>query len=467
MGRIDSTEDLKPHEIALRKLCLDSHVYDLVLASLGLKNKPLVEFEKLLDNGIIRQLDDVSRHFSPKDFSKLEKLKLNAKKVNISGKWVKEGDNFSIEDSDNYAKKLNDAIHKIYPDFGADSQKIPVTLLLPSSIKEDVFKLEGTPSKWEFITIQDDDKKTEEECAFGLSALAALAAQAKLAFALRLFLSFKFLGLTNTQQSKKNGSRLFLDIIRSLNIEDQFDLLNCNELKDWSKRYKQREKLQLKINTLQRQDEELDSKYKSDTATNFNKKKARREVIHNKISDLESKIDNISLSDVQPTGMETTDSFYYTLPSNLCEMLNIPNYPHTYTFPTLKTKVESHLKFTSVCLGQDKKNDPTALIRDTDKMRLMMCYLCSMTSGTAITFYVDKKMLEGSKALGITSPTLVLPEVWCDLALGLKQHNSNQDVTSMSNDDYEASDPRKNYVSAIHGTYLAKQGEILRIIPNI
>ena len=37
----------------------------------------------------------------------------------------------------------------------------------------------------------------------------------------------------------------------------------------------------------------------------------------------------------------------------------------------------------------------------------------------------------------------------------------------MSNDDYDASEPRKIVVSAIHGDYLAKQDELARIIPTI
>jgi len=463
MGRIDSTEELKPHEIALRKLCIEKERYLLIMATLGLESTPLTRFKSLLDNSLVKQLEEASGHFTPDDFTKLPPIGLHAKKTSISGNWVKDGDHYRVSDDKGYTKKLNKAVQTIYPEVDANTQLIPITLLLPSSIKQDLYKLEGSPSKWDFTTVQNDDKQLKTKSAFGVEALAN---QAKLAFPLRLFLAFKFLGLADTQQSARNGSRIFLELIRSLNIVDHFDLLSTTELKAWNKRYKQKINLDVRLNTQRDKLNDLNHHYSSATQAQIEKKQKRRDEIEAKISEIRKLINQINLDPIPSEGIETANSFYYAIPDDLRDLLQLPEDERVYTFPTLKTKAEPELKYTTICLGQAKQKDRNALTRDTEKMRLMLCYLCSMTSGTAITFYVDKNAYKGNrKTLGITSPTLILPDLWCELAMGLKQHNSNQDVASMSDENYDASNERKNFVSAIHGTYLAKQDELLRLIP--
>lgn len=465
MGRIDSTDELKPHEIELRKLRMDNERYQLIMSTLGLKSTELSKFKLLLDNGAVKQLDEFSGHVTPDDFAKLPAMKLNVKKSSVSGKWIKDEEQYRVSDEHGYTEKLNKAVRNIYPDFSEETQRIPVTLLLPSEIKQDEFKLLGSPSKWDFITVQNDDKQLKTKKASGVESLSE---QAELAFPLRLFFAFKFMGLVDTLQTDKNGSRIYLELIRSLNIADHFDLLNHAKLKAWSKRYKQRIKLSTKLDTLQSRDTELYSRNTPNSASQVKGKRKDREEINAKFKEIQQQIDQLDLAPIPSESVDTEHAFYYAVPEDVRELLKLSDKESIYSFPTLKTKVHSELKFTSVCLGQPKKKDAKALSRSTEKMRLMLCYLSSMTSGTAITFYVDKNAYKGKKkTLGITSPTLILPEAWAELAKGLKQHNSSSEVSSMSDDDYADGKLRADFTSAIHGDYLVKQGELLRLLPML
>lgn len=465
MDRIDSTDVLKPHEIALRNLRMDKERYQLIMATLGLTSSDLSKFKSLLDNGAVKQLEEFSGHVTPDDFAKLPAMKLNVKKSSVSGKWIKDEEQYRVSDEHGYTEELNKAVRNIYPDFSEETQRIPVTLLLPSEIKQDEFKLLGSPSKWDFITVQNDDKHLKTNTAFDVDTLPE---QAKHAFPLRLFLAFRFIGLADTLQTDKNGSRIFLELIRSLNIASHFDLLSHAKLKAWGKRYKQHSNLNSKLNTQHRRARELNSRSTPNSASQMKRKRLACEAVNAKINEIQHQIDQIDIEPIPSESAKIESAFYYAMPKNVRELLKLSNKASTYVFPTLKTKAEPELKFTSVCLGQPKKKDRNALLRSTDKMRVMLCYLCSMTSGTAITFYVDKNAYKGKKkTLGITSPTLILPEAWSELAKGLKQYNSSNKVSQTSDDSYEDGNLRANFTSAIHDDYLKKQYELLRLIPTL
>jgi len=106
MGRIDGTDVLKPHEITLRKLRMDKERYQLIMATLGLKSLELSEFKSLLDNGAVKQLEEFSGHVAPDDFAKLPIMKLNVKKSSVSGKWIKDEEQYRVSDEHGYTEEL-------------------------------------------------------------------------------------------------------------------------------------------------------------------------------------------------------------------------------------------------------------------------------------------------------------------------------------------------------------------------
>lgn len=474
MGRVDSTEQLKPHEIALRQLCMDADHCDLIEALLGLNGQSLEQFTHLLTNGKVKQLDDVCNHFTPDDLAKLPFVEQDNNAKHVEGHWIKGDELFAIDDSSDYAQKLNDSVCGIYPDFLGCEDTIPVTLLLPSSVQQDVMKLEGSASSWKFITVENFHFKPQKLSVFADTTTEKAKAnrlkeQAESTLALRLYFAFKVLGLVDTQQSARNGSRIFLDLLRALDLSDQLNLLESTQLKAWTKTQKERLKLEEQFHTQEVRDRTLDDHSNSESSATRARKKKRRDEIHAKMFSIEQQIQQLDLKKPAPASPETKKALYYTIPDALFERLGWygEDDKHSINFPTLKLKKPTDLMFTTVCLGSPKKNDPTALLRDADKMRLMLCYLCSMTSGTAITFNVKRSAYRvDRKTMGITSPTLILPEVWSDLAKGLKQHNSNSEVQAMSDGDYRSDGLRSDFVSAIHGDYLTKQDELLRLLPT-
>ena len=463
MGRVGSTEKLKPHEKELRKLCMKQSDYDLIMFALGLGPLP-EELDKLLSHGSIKLLDEVYEHFSIDDFSELTPLNLHTENISISGQWHEEDGHYMVGD-DKYAEDLRHAIMNVYPTPSPELKKVPVTILLPSAIKQDEFKLTDSPSEWEFITLQEEDKQDEKSYQLGLQGLRK---ELDMAYPLRLFLAFKFLGLIDTLKPANNTSRIVIDLLESLSMLGNFDLLDHKKLTEWSNKYKEFCRISSRIDTLQEKDSELYKLTTSGTPGQIKKAREKRIQIQQDIANLRRQLSAIDLTRLQeaPESEPETEtkkkSYYFAIPNELRVEMGLPT-DKPYCFPTLKTKSKPKLKYTTVCVDSATPNNRQRADRSTDKLRFMLCYLCSMTSGTAITFYVDKEKYQ--TATGKVTPTLILPDSWAKLALGLKQYE-NSGTSSMS-DDYVSDNLKKDYIAAIYGPYLSKQGELLRLIPTV
>ncbi|MCP4595428.1 hypothetical protein [Neptuniibacter sp.] len=432
--------------------------HGLIMFALGLAPIP-EELDKLLSNGSVKLLDELYDQFTAHHFSQLPTLNLHTDRINVEGRWHEQDGYYAVGD-DEYADKLYEAIMSIYPEPSPLADKVPVTILLPSAIKQDEFKLTDSPSEWEFITLKEEDKQDDKSYQLGLQGLRD---ELDMAYPLRLFLAFKFLGLVDTLKPANNNSRIVTDLLESLSMSGQFDFLDHKKLTEWSKQYKEHCRISSRIDTLQEKDSELYKLITSGTPGQIKKTREKRNQVQSDIANLKEKLSDIDISPLQATPSPETKSYYFAIPKELRVELELPE-DKPYCFPTLKIKSKPKLKYTTVCVDSAKPTDRHRAKRSTDKLRFMLCYLCSMTSGTAITFYVDKAKYQS--VTGKNSPTLILPDSWAKLALGLKQYE-NAGTPSMSDDDYASDNLKKDYIAAIYGSYISKQGELLRLIPTV
>ncbi len=100
------------------------------------------------------------------------------------------------------------------------------------------------------------------------------------------------------------------------------------------------------------------------------------------------------------------------------------------------------------------ENEPLGFRR----MRLMLSYFFPMTTGTAITFYVDKGEFE--------TPQLILPERWNELVMAIKGHNPKRQ-SPRTEEVMTEGNFREQCKAALHeGLHHANQ-EFMRVLPSI
>lgn len=431
MGRIGSTKELKPHEKVLMHLGMDEGLNKLVLAMLGISDRKPCELQDLLTEPAlkdqpIKQLHNVRGTFPIQALGVLPNINLAYSSTHISGNWVEDGNQFRMASDRSYDSALYESICAIYPDINSCSELVPVTLLLPSDVRADVSSLSDARSDWQFIRIGDETEDRPEGRRYGLDYYSTATDEL---YALRFYLAFKFLGLVDVKHDPRSSKVLFLQILTALGMRDHLDLIDRVQLSKWTK--DNRDKL------------------------------IRGEEVKLDYEKLRSTIG----PEISPK------AFYYTAPlyrhpkilkaieNNDSEMIYFP-------FLTCKKSVSS--PFQDVNLGSQKAKDRKSLKHATSNMRTMLAYLCSMTSGTAITFNVPVLKKEGErKTTGITSPTLILPAAWNELALSHKGVRPGGEFIAMSDDEDDDSDERANFRNAIYANYYTKQDELLREIPGL
>ncbi|GAA0695315.1 hypothetical protein GCM10009104_23760 [Marinobacterium maritimum] len=464
MGRIASTTGLKPHERALNALGMDADYYQLILATLGISKKYPESTKDLLDHDRLRLSEQVVTPFTFAQLKQLPALNLETEHKEVSGTWESTGGELVIGAGNDYAQALDQAVQEVMPDWIGQETEIPITILLPGQAQQTSNDLVGAESHWRFITAQ----MTEEQ---GLFSSEAMQPVEKANLAIRLYSACKFLGLVGTQQSVRNGSRICLELLQAIGIDDQLEYLSAARLQEWSKQ--QQKWVKLEDNQRHTLLDKLRKIKSTSTKTDIQlqHKQTKLDEVCRKIEMVEREI--AVLLKQEPTDLNIKPvknrAFYYAIPPHTLNTLD-PSYKAvagSKVFPTLSPK-EGGLAYTTVCLGQAKEKDPTALIRTAQQLRVMLAYLCPMTSGTAITFKVPKRAYsEGRKVIGVTSPTMILPRAWADLALGLKQYTKNTVTKPMSDEDYESQGMKADFVSAIYADYDTKQDELLRVLPTL
>ncbi|WP_415899309.1 hypothetical protein [Neptuniibacter sp. QD48_11] len=460
MARIDSTEALKPHEKALKQLRLDESLHQLLRATLGIEEFPSNLLD-LLENRPVKQVDQVSNYLSALELKKLPPVKTVHEKSQLTARWVKDDGELVIQDESAYAKQLDHCANIICPDWLGIEDEIPVTILIPTTAQEVPEKITGSESNWDFISIQ-----LPEEQDLLASKLLSRADRANIA--VRLYLSLQFLGMVSAQQSARNGSRICQELLASFQLSKYFSYLDGADVKGWAK--KQKRKVELEENQLQRLQAKIQAlKGKRETEAQFNAHQRKVKELSQRIAMVESEIEALG-SVKKPTRIKpnSKSAFYYSIPDMTLKRLGLmtENKTDAITFPALAPTVVCP-KYTSVRLGLPKEKDPTSTFRTAKQLRIMLSYLCPMTSGTAITFRVPRWTNGEEHEKGITSPTLILPEVWSDLALGLKKHTNNKTIQSMSTESYESSGLQEDFESAIYGNYDTREDELLRVLPTI
>tara|TARA_R110001592_G_scaffold361992_1_gene674481 strand:- start:3807 stop:5441 length:1635 start_codon:yes stop_codon:yes gene_type:complete len=316
-------------------------------------------------------------------------------------------------DFDNYTNQIQKAADTIYPlSSESDTDLIPITILLPSSTEQEGDSLIGKTSSWKFITIKNTDSDDKKKLGFN-----KLAENVDLFFGLRLFLVMKAIGLTSTNSSENNGSKVFIDLLNSTSLAKHFNLLNADKVRQYIK-------LTTKLASLKRKLDGLDRT-----------KKESIKKINESITSISNILNDMSLV---ATPREVKSGVYFALPvKNITDIEKLDDENNIedidpdeqYVLPTLNTSLRSDV-FTTNKLGVDKNNGKPEL-RIIKRMRYMLANLLPFTSGTAITFYIKKE----NEKQEIRAPLLILPKEWDSLAAALKTHHPLEELPEYSEDD--------------------------------
>ncbi|MDT3320788.1 hypothetical protein Q4Q52_13600 [Shewanella sp. SP1S2-4] len=100
----------------------------------------------------------------------------------------------------------------------------------------------------------------------------------------------------------------------------------------------------------------------------------------------------------------------------------------------------------------------------------MLSYLFLMTSSTAITILVKlapPSSLKGAKSQGIEAPTIILPKVWNELALAIKQHNPRDKVKNYYDEAENDHVDKSSFQNALYFDFWYKTEELMRCIPTV
>ena len=190
---------------------------------------------------------------------------------------------------------------------------------------------------------------------------------------------------------------------------------------------------------------------------------------------------------------DTTKSFYYTIAK--CVLQNEDsttedsttedptNMDHTppYKIPAFKFKESPAFQVNIIETDGYALEEPAELVkkpkkpkkaklakRFIDRMNFMLSYLFSMTSGTAITILVEpqKTHLSGPKHHGVEAPTIILPKVWNELALAIKQHNPRDRVKNYYDEAENDHVDKSTFQNALYLDFWHKREELMRCIPT-
>ncbi|HEY9029755.1 MAG TPA: hypothetical protein VIM93_00190 [Kangiella sp.] len=423
------TENLKAHEKRLLQESFPDGLGDLILSLLGLNDALKQEsFELLNTHDRIKVPREYSDSLEVEDLRLLPNLLLNHSYKQLEGKWDQDpfGSDLSIRNVNEYSSKLEDAIDDIFPYNKDGSEITPITILIPNIAEERNDVLMGRSTNWDFYNLKyesEGDKQGFKE----------LADQPETCFGLRLFLALKLLGVANIKQSKKNNPKLFLHLIDSTDLDKHFKRIDISKLKKYTSLHKE----------LKEAENAMD---KSSSKNNIQELVDRVNTISNEINDLTLVLD----SGRRKAG------FYYALERKPgCEPQKDVD---DFIFPTINSKIKSKLQYQDNRIELDGfKASPRYLRR----MRYALNYLIPMTGGTAITINVKSE-----KYKEIKGPTLILPKVWNEFALALKQHNP-KNQTEEYDESMSDADFREQCKSAVYMDFWHKREQFMRLIPGI
>ena len=454
---------LKPHEIVLKSLVIDERITRFILTVLGIKES---NDEQL--GGVIRTNEKLKKSyfnlFTAEALLSLPKLNLNIHSQRAQGEWIKSDNLLKISNDENYEKLLEEAINTIYPpkNVRADGL-IPLTFFLPDSVEMDGDNLIGKKSCWNFITIKS------ESTSQATGSLELINNPDSL-FGLRFFSIFQSLGLVDPLQSPKKNT-LFSNVIQSTGLGNHFNLVNSRYIKLWKMlnnilkiSLEKLEKIDIKINNKIDKRDSIANDYDCDKGAKLqleietldSDKTTILEEITNSENELEKLNNKVITNNI-------TQSFYYCTKKHTPSDEELEDGIANFTLPAFKF-TDSPIFQTNII--ELDGNIPAK--RFMERMQFMLSYLLSMTSGTAITFLLkpEKTELKGKKVQGLETPTIILPKIWNELALGIKQHNPKESVENYFESTDKKSVDKTTYQQALYYDFWHKRQELLRCIPT-
>lgn len=447
-----NSRNKKSHEKTINRTYVDEVLDADVLSLLGMFNTPIGKLANRFDKKEKLKIpDEHVTNFDADDLAQLPPLKLNIELSEADTDWVlKEDGNFGFfeDDEDDYIERIQKAVDAIYPcnkntDKDKDKDLIPITILLPNVNPFDIEGLEGEElefsnneyekldgsysySYWQFITLKnesDGDKLGFQDLAENPDSF----------YGLRLFLALKLLGIVKTNQGGKNLSRIFYELINSTPLNEHFTLLSSKKIQEYNKLHKEIEVLKRKLKKLKNTNEIKDC--------------------NDLITEKSNEIGEMYLFS---TAADIKSGCYYSLLIDNLSKLNSKKFDldpdEDFVFPTLDSSLNSPI-FSTNKLDLDKGKPSPRIMR---RMRFMLSYLFPMTCGTAITIYIKK---ESDDQL-ISSPLLLLPQSWNDLAAALKKHNPKEELPDY--DDEDELEFREACIRDIHAKLWGKKTKFMR-----
>lgn len=335
---------------------------------------------------------------------------------------------FYQENQNEYTQSIQDIVDTVIPEQPHRSL-IPVTILIPSSKKQDGNFLAGKKTCWQHINLKGDNQHE--------SYFAEIIEDDANSFGLRLLLIFKLLGMAELKYDAKNSAETYNDILMSTSLKSQVKLTDNTLIKDsrphiescyaqvtalgklnkeLTKLYEKKRKSVIGIDKLN---------YSSNTKNikKITKLKDSLESIEHEVQHIKSKISHISNEKAKIEkeieiilGKESTTSkmFYYRLTSK-----------KELVFPRLTSSLRAH-DFTTNKVEYVQREACQSKL-NIGSMRLALSRLLPYTSGTAITFHFKHSALDQK----INSPLLVLPKLWKEFLTSLKQYDYDKDKTTI------------------------------------
>lgn len=453
------SNEMKWHEKLLSELATPEGVDELILSLLGVQGNSLRNYSRLFNirDEVEIPENDLS-HFSIESLLEAPELLLNTSNTVAEDVWKVENNMISLSNHTEYSEQLIKAVDCICPHKTMPvNDTVPVTILIPDSNILKSSRLDGKKTSWRFIKIN------EEDCEDKVGLERAVEEEGYL-LGLRLFLIFKILGLTSSQQPSKNLSSTFPKLLKELKLNEQFKFISTKKLREKRSLIRKENELYLKVKKKKRLLERLDEKIKkikSDLLSDDSKLELLIENKGNLLNELKSLTEKERSLAREYVGLNIYHSsnapkkgFYYSIPRFVLNEANIFSYDDDVDsdkqiVPTLSINLEMP-KYKASSF----ENEPS----DFRHMRLMLSYFFPMTTGTAITFNIRKGTYK--------TPQLILPERWNELVMAMKDHNSTK-PSSKTEEAMTEGNFRGICMAALHEGLHHENREFMRLLPYV
>ena len=453
-------DELKPHEKALKSLIIDERITKFILKTLGLAAYDDHELAGVINtnNKLKKSYFDL---FEASELLQLPKLNLNFTSISAEGEWIEDKGLLKVANNNDYEQIICQAIDNIFPHTLNADGLIPITILLPSSVEMEGDNLVGKKSSWNFILVNSQTN----------NALGSIDPINNLnsCFGLRLFSVFQSLGLVDSLQSVRKNT-FFSNLIQSTGLHKHFSLVDSENIKLFKKLEdfledldKKLRKIDSKINKLQHSESIHHSTKKREAISQeLTKLRSQQKAMQEERTQAETELNKLNAT---LSITDTTKSFYYTIAKCVLQNEDSTTEDSTTEDPTNMDHTPPYkipaFKFKESPAFQVNK-------RFIDRMNFMLSYLFSMTSGTAITILVEpqKTHLSGPKHHGVEAPTIILPKVWNELALAIKQHNPRDRVKNYYDEAENDHVDKSTFQNALYLDFWHKREELMRCIPT-